>query len=159
MDIRISLTDSEADQLGELARDWRVSLEEAAKCAMRTHFSADQEPVRNFETDLTFADAMKIVLHAVWNKEGTYVLLTIGIDPGSERMKQLSMALTELWKHLRKRDSIAIPISQAAGTILNRRNIAEENTSGLRDSLLTELTTIFHRAYCVLAGAAADVEF
>lgn len=159
MEIRVSLSESEADLLAKLAGEWRVEPEEAARTAIRSQFSAFRELRFRPASDLTLADAIELLLHAVWNEDGTYVLLRIGVDPGTERMHQLSAALTVLWFHYRNEDSIPTSLSHAAATILYSRHEAEGNTRELREALRRELTEVSHRAYQVLAGAGADSDF
>jgi hypothetical protein len=159
MDIRVSLSESEAEHLIKLSAEWRVEPEEAARIAIRSQYSAFRNLRFRPGSELTPPDAIELLLHAVWNDDGTFTLLRNGVDPGTERMKQLSDALTVLWFHYRDMDSIPTSISHAAATIVHFRYEAKDNTKDLRDSLRNELMDVFYRAYNVLSGAVADSDF
>ena len=154
MQIHISLTESEAEHLNRLAGAWRVSPEEVARTAIRSQFSAFRD--LPFQPQLTPSVASELLLHAILNEEGTYTLLRNGVDPGTERMKQLSNALGVLWFHYRNEDTIPISISHAAASIIYYQIDARENTKHLREQLWLELIDISVYAYAVLSGAIAD---
>ena len=159
MEINVSLSDSEAEHLTKLAAEWRVEPDEAARTAIRSQFSAFRELRFRPDSDLTLVVATELLLHAVWNDDGTYNLLRFGNDPGAERTKQLSDALTTLWYHYRNEDSIPTSLSHAAATIIFFRYDAVDAIASLRNSLRDELADLSYRAYNLLSGAVADSDF
>ena len=157
MEINVSLSDSEAEHLTKLAAEWRVEPEEAARTAIRSQFSAFRDLRYRPTSKLDVHDATELLLHAVWNADGTFTLLRNGDDPSADRIQQLSDALNVLWFHYRDQDSIPTSISHAAASIIHF--YVDVRQMWKRDEMELMRYDLNLRAFELLSGGIADSHY
>lgn len=109
---------------------------------------------------MTPEEARAVVRAATWDDRGTFTVLRLGEDPGSERVHELRLALRILWRHWKTRDALPFEIAQAAAMILHFRSESERNLRdkkrALRDGIQSELNDVAQGAFELLSGRDAE---
>ncbi|TWT63973.1 hypothetical protein [Rubinisphaera italica] len=163
MQITITLSDAEASQLQSMANAMKLDLEETLRVYLRSLYSASHDLPFKPASEMSYEEALAIVRHAESGIDGTFFRLRMGNDPGLAETLRLRMALRVLFHHLREKDSIPLPVCEAAASILFHEREArinlQSNSSNIRPELLSsELFDIQLHAFQLLSGASYDAD-
>jgi hypothetical protein len=105
-------------------------------------------------------NARDLLLAATRGDLGTFTLLRLGGDPGTDRMTQLRVALRALWRHWRSQEALPFDIAGAAAVILQFRDECIRNLAAAgvaRERLLDfELPDVVQGAFELLSGPDAE---
>jgi hypothetical protein len=105
--------------------------------------------------------AREVLLNAVWEEAGTYILLRLGEDPGGARIVELRQALRALALHWRSQASIPFDIAHAAATIMHFENECRSNMQSLQPeraaALASECQNLAQDAFNLLCGPDAHM--
>lgn len=160
MDIQVTLSEQEAEQLKELSSALEIDTDETIRTMLRTHLSAGRTLSFSPGQSLSYEEAVETVLSCIWSHKGTFMQLRLGNDPGETAISRLLSALRLLWHRYREKTSIPNPICHAAASILHFRDEAKSNLlesgSEARYRLLESLAEIGMAAFNLLSGANAD---
>src|SRR4051812_8892350 len=103
---------------------------------------------------MTAEQARAIVRCATWDDHGTFTVLRLGQDPGTDRVQELRLALRVLWRSWKSEAGLPFDIAGAAAMILHFRPEAEQNfrasTCQLRPGIRNELCDLAQGAFELL---------
>jgi hypothetical protein len=113
---------------------------------------------------MDFSEAKQILLHDVFDDDGTLTHLRLGADPGTDRIMRLRIALRGLWRELAPAEAVPRDIAYACGFVIA---VEEQCLEAVRQSphvppsskeeIELRIRDLAQGAFEVLAGAHADV--